>query len=125
LKKDCFYDETIQDYIFNVENEEMNNREKISERRDYFEKRALEFAEKNSKVRRKSSADWIESVISHNNYDLSSLEVSDILQRITEQTRIPQSYSDRNFALDNVYNEYIAGSEDNSTMPEATPEPEL
>ena len=106
----------------------MNNKEKISERRDYFEKRALEFAEKNSKVRLKKSADWIESVIS--NYDLSSSEnLSDIFQRITEQTDIPQSsvstYLDRNFALDNVYNQYIAGSEDNSTMPEPTPEPEF
>ena len=130
MKKDCFYDETIQDYIFNVENEEMNNREKISERRDYFEKRALEFAEKNSKVRLKKSADWIESVISNSNYDLSNSEtLTDIFQRITEQTGIPQSavstYLNRNFALDNVYNEYIAGSEDNSTMPEATPEPEF
>ena len=93
MKKDCFYDETIQDYIFNVENEEMNNREKISERRDYFEKRALEFAEKNSKVRLKKSADWIESVISNNNYDLSNSEtLTDIFQRITEQTGIPQGY---------------------------------
>ena len=100
----------------------MNNKEKISERKAYFEKRALEFAEKNSKVRRKSSADWLESVISNSNYgDLSSSEaLSDIYRRITEQTGIPQGY------FSSGYNEYIADSEDNSEpMPEPTPEPEF
>jgi hypothetical protein len=123
LKKDCLYDETIQDYIFNVEFEEMNNKEKLSERKAYFEKRALEFAEKNSRVRRKSSADWLESVISNSsNYgDLSNSEtLTDIFQRITEQTGIPQGY------FSSGYNSYIAGSEDNSNpIPEPTPEPEF
>ena len=123
LNKDCFYDETIQDYIFNAENEEMNNKEKLSERKAYFEKRALELAERNSKVRRKSSADWLESIISNSsNYgDLSSPEtISDIYRRITEQTGIPQGY------FSSGYNEYIADSENNSDpMPEPTPEPEF
>ena len=123
LNKDCFYDETIQDYIFSVEFEEMNNKEKISERKAYFEKRALELAERNSKVRRKSSANWLESVISNSSSygDLSSSEaLSDIYRRITEQTGIPQGY------FSSGYNEYIADSENNSDpMPEPTPEPEF
>ena len=79
----------------------MNNKEKLSERKAYFEKRTLELAERNKKVRRKSSADWLESVISNSNYGLSDSEtLTDIFQRITEQTGIPQGYF-------SSYNEYI------------------
>ena len=117
LNKDCFYDETIQDYIFGEELDEMNNKEKLSERKAYFEKRALELAERNKKVRRKSSADWLESVISNSNYGLSDSEtLTDIFQRITEQTGIPQGYF-------SSYNEYIDTLNSGTQMGRA-PQPE-
>jgi hypothetical protein len=79
LHKDCFYSEEVQDYIFNEENDEFNNKSSIQKRIEYIENR-------NSRRRKSKSVDWLQSVISNSNYDLSNSEtLSDLYQRITER----------------------------------------
>ena len=129
LSKDARYDEEIGEYIFNEENDKLNNTEKINERREYLRKRREEMEK--SPRKKKSTNSWIESLISGGS--LSEETLNDVYQRITEQTAIPQGYFSSGY-----YSEYIdtlnssiqmgrdPQLEDNSeSISEPIPEPEF
>jgi 23S rRNA maturation mini-RNase III len=79
LRRDARYDEEINEYLFNEENDKFNNIEKISERKEYLRKRREKMVKKNSQ------SSWIESLIGYS--DLTGDNINELYQRITRVSR--------------------------------------
>jgi 23S rRNA maturation mini-RNase III len=75
LRRDARYDEEINEYLFNEENDKFNNIEKISERKEYLRKR------REKMVKKDSQSSWIESLIGYS--DLTGDNINELYQRIT------------------------------------------
>jgi 23S rRNA maturation mini-RNase III len=79
LRRDARYDEEINEYLFNEENDKFNNIEKISERKEYLRKR------REKMVKKDSQSSWIESLIGYS--DLTGDNINELYQRITRVSR--------------------------------------
>jgi 23S rRNA maturation mini-RNase III len=80
LRRDARYDEEINEYLFNEENDKFNNIEKISERKEYLRKR------REKMVKKDSQSSWIESLIGYS--DLTGDNINELYQRITRNNSL-------------------------------------
>ena len=83
LRRDAIYDEEINEYLFNEENDKFNNIEKINERKEYLRKRREKMVKKDSQSHKeKLSSSWIESLIGYS--DLTEDTINETYRRINE-----------------------------------------
>lgn len=90
LEKDCIYDDEIGEYIFNEEYNNLNNTERINERREYLRKRRSESASTTKKKKSK----WLESIVGSyiSDTNINEQMINEVYQMITERTGIPSGY---------------------------------
>ncbi len=103
LHSDCFYSEDVQDYIFNKEKDEFNNKEAIQSRIEYLEKR-------NSRRRKVSSS------------ESDNMPVNSYIRELIDNSFLGTSELERIYSMLNVHR---SPSTENNQEPTPQPEPEF
>ena len=101
LHKDCFYDEEINEYLFNEEYKSLNNIERIESKRQYLKQRREQVMSRTPKSKRTPS--WLHSMIDRAvaESDLGNIsheDIENLYQNILGNSGIPQGYFSQDIA---------------------------